>query len=101
MSEEFKFHFSGDEVNKVSGKYKVTFEDPSMKEYLEESFTDMKEEVEESGAKASISSDDKSITVTITATKDAMEEAMDIDVEETQSYEELKEEYEDNGYTCK
>lgn len=105
MTQEMKFHFSGDKVNKITGKNRIEFEDPELLEgmgdMIEELEEEMVSEFEDTGAKTNVTSDDKSVTVTFSMGKDSLEENFGMDPDEEVTIEEVKEEFESQGYTCK
>jgi len=102
MKEELKFYFKDDKVNKVVGKMTMDYGDNTMyKEMLQGSFEEQIADLKEEGIDAKLTSNNTSMTLTVTAKKDSIEEAFGVDSEEENSYKEIKERYEDQGYTCK
>ena len=102
MKQELKFQFKRNSVNKVDGKMIVDYGDKAeYKEIFEETLKEELEDFKEDGITSEIKSNDTSMTLTFKAEKDKLKDALGMYEDDGSSYDEVKEYYEDEGYTCK
>jgi len=72
-----------------------------MLESFELEFEDQIDEINEQGGKASISATDDSILIEISASRNGISTMLSVDEDDDYSYDAMKKELEDMGYTCK
>lgn len=96
---ELVISFKDDKPSKLTTKQTIDYGTNTVyKEMIKEQFDAEYEYSKEQGYDAKLTSGDTSYTLTITVKKEDIESSVD---DEEATYEELKEYYEDEGYTCK
>lgn len=102
MKQELKINFKRDKVNKIVGRMSIDYGDNiEYKDEVEESLKDELENLKEDEIDAKIESGKNSTTLVITAEKNKLKDAFGLYEDDGDSYEEIKEYFEEEDYTCK
>ena len=106
MSSDYNLVYKGNKLQKMDMTMEMDLGDYSyykdeLLEQFESEFGDQIDEINAEGGKASISSTDDSILIEISASRSGVSTMLSVDEDEDYSYEAMKEQIEDLGYTCK